>query len=491
MRCPEPPARDNGRPPQGVRRIPAVLAVTAVLLAVAASPAAGAAPASDNRSTPQQLGALPVAVPGTTGEATLEGDEPPSLCGVAIKASVWFALTATSTRAVLAALDANGDMDAVVDVYARQRSQLNPVDCTLTNARGEATVDWDATAGTSYLVRVAARANSVTDAFSLRVLTPDFPARPPGRALRAHGVVGTVDRFANPDDAWAVSLRAGRTYRVNMVTSGSGCAQLSLHGPGARSFGDPLRTARCDAHVVFVPPKNGRYTLLVAAPRASRRQMHYRLRVGLAGPDDSAPGVQLRNDVRVRGALHGGGLDALDLYRFSVLRRSDVSITLRTGHDFTVSLLSDQGRRLSGATTDIERRMKPGHYFLAVRAVDGAHGGYVLRRLTRTITRAATLVDGRRHVAVAPGRRVVLSLRLSPSVSGGRTTLLVERFDPIDGWLFAARFHPSVVGGRASVGFRPASVGRWRVTGEYAGTRTASGSSGGTARVRVVEPLAP
>jgi hypothetical protein len=46
-----------------------------------------------------------------------------------------------------------------------------------------------------------------------------------------------------------------------------------------------------------------------------------------------------------------------------------------------------------------------------------------------------------------------------------------------------------VAGGAATVAFRPPSVGRWRVTGDYDGTRTSSPSPGGTARFRVQEPL--
>ena len=80
-----------------------------------------------------------------------------------------------------------------------------------------------------------------------------------------------------------------------------------------------------------------------------------------------------------------------------------------------------------------------------------------------------------------------LSVRVTPAVNG-RATLLVERFDPLAGWLFEARLHPSARGGLAVVAFRPPRVGRWRVTGEFNGTRIASASSGGTAFFRVEEP---
>jgi hypothetical protein len=89
---------------------------------------------------------------------------------------------------------------------------------------------------------------------------------------------------------------------------------------------------------------------------------------------------------------------------------------------------------------------------------------------------------------VAPGHTVSLALRVTPAVSG-RATLVIERHDPLAGWLFYAREHPRVRGNAATVAFRPPSVGRWRVTGDYDGTRTSSPSAGGTARFRVREAL--
>jgi hypothetical protein len=79
-------------------------------------------------------------------------------------------------------------------------------------------------------------------------------------------------------------------------------------------------------------------------------------------------------------------------------------------------------------------------------------------------------------------------LRVRPDVTG-RATLRVERYDPFAGWLYHVQYRPTVRGSDATVAFRPPSVGRWRVTGGYDGTRKTSPSPGGTARFRVVEPL--
>jgi hypothetical protein len=321
------------------------------------------------------------------------------------------------------------------------------------------------------------------------VVAPDRPAQPPGQPLPAGGASGQVDRFANPDDAWAVRLRAGRPYRLNFVSPGRGCASAQLYAPGTRSFGEAtIRTLACDAQTVFTPPAAGRYTIFVRAPRASRARIAYRLRAGRAGPDDTAPGIEIANDDRVRGSLRGAELDSLDLYRFSVSRPSDLGVRLRTTANFQVLLLTDGGRRIASGETEVDRRIAAGRYFIAVRARHGANGGYVLSRLARTITRSEMLADGVRSATVPSGAAVPLSLRVSPTVDG-RATMLVERFDPLAGWLFDARLHPRLINGRATVSFRPASVGRWRVTGGFDGTRRSSPSSGGTASFRVTEPV--
>jgi hypothetical protein len=466
-------------------------AVALLALLALAAPAQAAPPVNDLRTAPQDLGPLPALARGTTLDATLDAEEPPSSCGQ-IKSSVWFAFTATSRRELLVALDAAGDMDAVVDLFVRERSQVTPVDCARTNRSGLATIDREAQAGTDYLVRVSPLFNSSADRFTLRVVLPEPPATPPGTPLPARGVTGQVDRFANPDNAYAVRLREGRTYRMNLVTAGSHCVRADLFAPGDydRSAG---ASVGCDGEEVYTPAADGVYTIRVAAPRASRTPRTYFLRVGRAGRDDSAPGLSLADDRRVRGTLRGNALDAIDLYRFTLPRRSDVRIRLATTHDFDVQLLRAAGGRLAcgcgePGSKDLTRRLRAGRYFIAVRARDGDHGGYVLSRLASVITRSRMLVDGKARESVPPGRTVALQLRVTPAVSG-QATLVVERYDPLAGWLFLTRFHPRVSGDGATVAFQPPFVGRFRVTGDYDGTRKSSASAGGTASFHVLEPL--
>ena len=469
-----------------LRRLAALAAPLAVLL-VHASAASAAPPPNDLRSAPAAVGPLPATLSGTTVESTVDIDEPPSSCGpISPKGSVWYALANAEPRDLLVALDAGGDMDATVEVFRRERSQVSSIGCDTTNRRGEATADFSAEADASYLIRVSPLPNSVQAGFTLRVVAPDPPATPPGPLLPAAGGSGQVDRFANPDDAWSIQVEKGRAYRINLVTPGKGCARGALFAPGS-GFGDEIKSLRCDAQTLFTPDTSGRYSIRIQAPRASRARLPYRLHAGLARRDDTAPGIELANDRRVGGKLRGSGLDALDLYRFSVTRRSDLRIRLRTTHDFDVSLLTAGGNRLGRGVDAFETRIRPGRYFIAVRPRNGDDGGYTLSRLARTITSARMLVDGARHRALPSGGSVALQLRVSQQVSGP-ATLTIERFDPLAGWLFDRRFEPRVTGGLAEVLFQPPSVGRWRVSGTFDGTRIASASDGGTARFRVTEP---
>jgi hypothetical protein len=77
-----------------------------------AAPAAAAPPANDARTAAQPL-TLPALVRGTTVDATLDPDEPPPGCET-IKGSVWYSFTAASSRELIVALDAAGDLDAEV-----------------------------------------------------------------------------------------------------------------------------------------------------------------------------------------------------------------------------------------------------------------------------------------------------------------------------------------------------------------------------------------
>jgi len=159
-----------------------------------------APPANDNRAAPTPL-SLPASPTGTTSESTLEEDEPEACAQ--LRGSVWYSVQAPARRNVVVRLAAQGDLDAVVDVFQRTRSQLSPVACDVGNSRGQAETEFRTTRGGSYLIRVGQRVNSVPGGFRLDVFAPQPPPRPPGPALPAAGVTRSVNVTGNTSDAFS------------------------------------------------------------------------------------------------------------------------------------------------------------------------------------------------------------------------------------------------------------------------------------------------
>jgi hypothetical protein len=68
----------------------------------------------------------------------------------------------------------------------------------------------------------------------------------------------------------------------------------------------------------------------------------------------------------------------------------------------------------------------------------------------------------------------------------GRIRLQIDRFDPLTGWHFYRLFRLQVGGsGHAGFSWRPPAIGHWRAHAQFFGTRTASPSESGTARIVV------
>jgi hypothetical protein len=287
-----------------------------------------------------------------------------------------------------------------------------------------------------------------------------------------------VDGLANAADASSTALRAGETYRINLANLSSHRLVLTVFGPGTASFQSdtPIRSGR--NYMLLTPDadEGGRYSFVVSASRVTGRQ-DYRLQVGRAGPDDQFPGEVLPNRRRVRGTLDARALDAVDVYRFDIVDRSTVALTLTTASRNTVGLhlKTAGGRRVdsdsgSPGGASIRRTLPPGRYALQVRARGAARRGYTLRRVARTFTRLSIGGGG----TVPPGAPVTLRLSLKPGESGpARVT--IERFDPFAGWLFARRMPATITAGSGSLVVRP-TLGRWRASAEFLGTRTAEPS---------------
>jgi hypothetical protein len=467
-------------------RVAAVVATAFLLLPAAAS---AAAPSNDNRASAREL-SLPASVNGTTVDSTLETDEPGSCA--ALKGSVWYSLTAANDGRIVTSVDNAGNLDGTLQVFERRRSQLRPVDCEATDDDGKASLSFKPTKGANYLVRVGQLSNSVPGTFRLDVFAPQPPATAPGPQLPAAGATRTLDSVQNTDDAWSVRMRSGTSYRVNLAPSGEGvCVALELYAPGTRSFEDasPVKRLRCGGYILFTPGagEGGRYSMRAVATPRRRGDQRYHLQAARALTDDTAPGLFLGNYQRARGSLQGRGVDVVDLYRFDVVRRSDLRLAL-AGGEFELLLLSEKGHRIDSTESGdaVSRRVSPGRYFAAVRSTSGASGRYSLSRTSRTITSTHIAMEGRS----SPGRRVPITVRVSPGASGP-VTITIQRFDPLGGWLFFRQIRTHSSGGTASAGFTPTGVGRWRARAEFAGSRGAAPSETGFVGVLVAGPLRP
>ena len=450
---------------------------------VAAAAAFAAPPANDDRANPVGLD-LPARVAGTTFEATVDDSEPFGC--ESIRGSVWYSIPPGDERRIAVRVRAGGDLDALVEVFAATRSQLSSVACERTDEDGRGALTFRAAKDQRYLVRVSRRFNSVPGNFQLEVFSPQAPAVPPGARLPRAGVTLALDRLENTDDAFSARLTEGVSYRVNLGPRAERCIGLTLYPPGTTTFGeaaDPVRARHCGGYFLFTPGpgEGGLYTLLVQSNDNRSGPQRYHLQVAPAGPDDSLPGRRLRRFTR--GALRGGQIDAVDLYRFDVVRRSTVNLSLSAPDDtddFDLQLKRQGGRRLEcgcgeGGDEEIERRLRPGRYYVAVTTGPQHAGRYQLTRSVRTITSTRVRFNGRRKLSTRPGREVSIGTRVRPGVDGP-VTVIVERFDPFFGFQFDRIYRTRAENGRAVVRFLPRAVGRYRATAAFAGTRSAAPS---------------
>ena len=216
-------------------------------------------------------------------------------------------------------------------------------------------------------------------------------------------------------------------------------ARLDLYAPGTTDFdADALRSFGCNAYVLFTPGRgeSGRYPLRVSAPSFVRGPQRFHLQIATADASDTAPGVPLTNHQRARGALRASGVDRVDLYRFTVTKRSLLTLSLSgTGEDLTLRLRNDRGHLVDSAEGgDITAACAPGATSSRCPADAGVDTRYVLLRSSRTITSTHVSLSGTggararqpgrgRHRAghrPAPGPRVRLAVRAHRQRPRGR-----------------------------------------------------------------------
>jgi hypothetical protein len=451
-----------------------------------ATTAVAAAPSNDGRLS-ARAATVPQTVSGTTAEATLETGEQ-SQCESSTKNSVWYQVTGTGKRVAIG-LEADGDLDAVVDVYNYSRSQPAAIDCSATDKRGLAIVDFTAKKSTVYFVRVSEQSNSVSGTFSLKFLTGSDPAKKPGRRLPARGVSDSVNLVSDESDAWAVTLRAGQSYRFNLAASDEGnvCTQAEIYAPGQSLDSESAWSVNCSDSFTLITPEageGGRYTVLVRSSRRSFETQKYRLTVAKAQRDDIAPGNFWRRGAK-HGSLNSRGADVEDIYNFDLDRRAIVNLRVSSNADFEIQLRSIGGRRLADSDSgELDRKLPPGTYYAIVLAKDGAAGKYTLRRTFRTITHTSLTFNGGRYALTSAGQSVTLSAIVAPA-GRGRLEITLQRKDPLHGWLYMRTYKGSGLAGGKTVTFTPPGIGEYRARAVFKGSRSANPSRSRYARVSV------
>lgn len=460
----------------------AALAIASLALTAVAS---AAPPSNDKRENAQPI-KLGQQVDGTTTDATADQDDA-SGCGPSDTPSVWYSIEGTTDGRAIVQLQAKGDLDVVLDVYRRQRSRFTSISCDESDAKGRASTDFPMRDNQSYLIRVSQQAQSVSGDFSFNVNIGQPPASAPGRALPSGGADGTVQRVFEPSNAWSTTMREGQTYRVNL--SPSSCMRLSIYGPGTSDFDDdsPRRVLSCGGYTLFTPGphESGRYSFLIEPNSSRRNPQRYHLQVARASSDDTTPGIFVRNHTVTRGGLNANRIDVVDLYRFDVVKPSITDLVLSSSGDFDIVLIRAGGKRVASGDENIHVRTGPGRYFALVRAHRHESGRYKLNRSSKTITRTTLTATPK---VGGPGSSVALRVSVAPGAAGP-VTILVERFDPVNGYQFIKRFETRASGGHAGATFRPPSIGRYRARAIFNGTRFASGSKTGFVKFRVEEPL--
>lgn len=473
-----------------------------VLLAalVIASPAA-AAPDNDDVADARTLGELPARLTGTTSDASAEADEPASTCG-STSGSVWYRLRGDRRGPIVVQLEAAGKLQAVVGVFRRTRTRLQPVACRQTNANGRALVAVYGRPDREYVILVGTVRGSDGDVFRLEVSRPEPKSIPPGRPLEG-AADSTVHPLLDRDDAWSFDMQRARSYRINLLPSRD-CVSGYLFRPRTYRFTEdevPVAELECGGYTVFTPGPDGggRYSLLVVADQEKRAPQRYKLLVVPAEPDDVAPGINLGAAADLRGSLSGRGVDLLDLYRFRAGLTSELDLSLRMSPKarFAIAVVRPTGEQVAIAPRArpgrviLRHRLEPGHYYLAVRSTARSGGPYSLSLRVRGITATDMLIAGQRFLQAAPGETQLLAATVASAGIGGRVRFQFDRRDPFNGWQFAQTIVvPIGPTGLATAAWVPPGFGHWRVRARFLGTDTAATSESGYTRIFVAEPLA-
>jgi hypothetical protein len=414
---------------------------------------------------------VPGKVIGTTEGATYS-DSDPDLCSDAY-APVWYSLKPARSGRVAIRLTVEGQVDAIVAVFRQDRSKLVDLGCDVSGASGVAGVPFDATAGATYVIAVAAPWSATTGEFTLdSSLVP--PVTFPGRRV-AQDIDLRLDPLLRPSAALSVPARAGTTYRID-ATARSSCVHVELLRTAVVDSDVLAESDGCSGYLVFTPTPGSSpiASLLVSLPEGAAATVDVAVRP--VQNDDLAPGVTLPAAKVVHGRLASHQADAVDVYNFRVVARSDATLELRGAVHSDLLLFDQKGKQLACACdwtshATVVHSLPAGVYLAAVRARPGETGAYtILLRLREPTSTTVALTA----TNLTPNQLAV-SAGINPTELGGRVTLELQRFDPLSKWQPVATVDHAVASGHTTFTLPP-RLGAWRVRAIYRGTLSASTS---------------
>ena len=437
-------------------------------------------PDNDELAGATPIPLLPATVSGSTVGATRDIGDPSCAGG---GGTVWYRFHRGVDGRLVARLQAGADLEAIVCVVEKVRSQLRPLTSRRTDDNGTAAFDFDGKAGSNYYVVVGQRSSSEPGPFKLTLIAPEKPPVPPGVAMSLNGGRGRLDPLQNPADAWSVKMERGKTYRFGVLNNFGRCVSVSIYPTTTRSFEEatPVASTECGRTWFFTPGPDGggTYPVLVTA---AGETTGYRLLIRLAKPDDIGPGALLRSGERRSESVSNE--DPLDLYRFDVTGRSDVRVKVDATKELGIKLLDGSGRSLHSGERGVElvRVLAPGTYYVAL--TPGEHSArYRIRVLVREVTQTVITADGKPTAKVKPGAVVQLETTTTPVPGAGTTRVQADFFDVATReWVFRKSWD---VPAGSTIPFAPDAVGRWRFRATFHGTQSASPSRSDYANVVV------
>lgn len=476
--------------------------VAAIVMILTLGGTGGSARGTLVPTSAKPFGTVPGTVTDVADTGSLEEGAPVPGCA-SLEGIDWYTLSAPHRGPMLAQLVAGDKLDAILAVYRITNSDRSTVRCEPANRAGRSQVVWYAYAKGSYLIGVGRVAGSASDTYRLTVEAAELPPMPPGDPLVAGAVTSTVDPILDSADAWVVSMERGTTYRLNLTTPWrNGCIGYEIYRPGVWSFATAtvVFEQECGGYALFTPGMDGggEYSVVVKARGGGPVEHDYTLEVATTLEDDTAPGVKLENGEYVSGSLDGGGIDALDLYRFGVPRENQlttIELTQKPNVGFDLLVLNETGKEMASLLSGRGRQalrlhVGSGRYYTAIRARGAGGGDYGLQVRVRDVTTTAIDVAGAKFVEVSAAQSAPLNVHVTAASHGGHVIVEIDHYDPLVGWHFASSLTGEVdTNGDYVAQWTPASVGHWRARARFVANPYSSFSQSGYVRIHVIEPL--